>query len=336
MHRNVVRALLIVTIAATFVASRRGARAEVTQPVTVVFIAGLCPWPHADPYCIRRVNAAARGVATFAAVLTAMDEAHISYRALHYSYDPRDPASYAVTDTHATLARSAAVLDRIVRRALAGAPDRKVDLVAYSLGGVVAAEWAATLGRRERLLGHVRSIVTMDSPVRGVHALLPASVLVRVFSGNVWADLQPRSRAIRQITAFHDAWWRRSAHLHSLANRADRLVPPSDALLGDRHTVSDTVCPADFAFLHSCHGAILNDAAASRLIACSWIAPDNPCAPRPTATPTRTPLPTATSTATPTPTTAPTATATATATPTPTPTSTPSPTPTATPLLPLP
>jgi pimeloyl-ACP methyl ester carboxylesterase len=204
------------------------------------------------------------------------------------------------------------VLDVTVRRALASSSSGQIDLIAYSLGGAVAANWAATSGRQDGLLRHVHSIVTLDSPVRGVRALALLPLLNIVFSGRVWADLQPQSAAIRHITAFGNPWWRRTGHLHTVANRNDRLVPPTDALLGDEHVVSDPICPVDFGFLRSCHGAVLGDLPMAGTIACHWIVSGNPCAPTPTpsSTPTATTVPTVTP-----------------ATPTSVPTETPSPTP---------
>jgi len=309
-----------------------GATAAATSPVTVVFIPGLCAWSYADRYCHGRIDAAARGRATFAALLGALHDKHIAYNAVYFSYNPLDPAHYTVGDTHSAIARSVLALDQAVRRIRAVHPSARIDLVGYSLGGLVAASWAVTDGRTDvgSPLSAVHSIVTFDSPVRGLKVLSVLSVLQRVFSGSVWYDLQPHSLVVRQITAFGNRWWRSAGHFHSIANRADLIVPPSAALLGDGRTVNDSVCPQDYAVIHSCHGSVMSDLKTNRWVACHWIAGSNACAVstvKPTATPTATVPVTAAPTATSTRTATAIPTAVATASPVPTPLATVSATP---------
>jgi len=111
-------------------------------------------------------------------------------------------------------------------------------------------------------------------------------------------SLQPDSETIKEITLFSDSWWRNTGHLHSIANSADEIIPPPEALLGDRKLVLDGQCSRDLLFLRTCHGAVLADSTLNTFVACHWITTQYQCSPRPTPTPTRTPLPTSTPTPT--------------------------------------
>jgi len=293
----------------------------------IMFIPGLCGWPTTD--CHGNTNARARAQATFHLLRAALSGAHVAYSALYYSYNPRR-STYTAGDTRQAIARSVAALEQQLRPVAARDRSAVFDLACYSLGGVVAANWAVTDGRRPAprgLLPRVHSIITFDSPVRGIAS--PFYPLVtRFVGGAVWSDLRSSSPVIRAITAFGDAWWRTAGHLHTVANRADKLVPPVDALLGRQKIVSDGQCPVDFLTLRLCHGAVMADAPLARFVACHWVTSSQQCVVTPTPTASPTPIPpTATPTETPTTTPTPSATATPTPTTTPTPSSGPPPPP---------
>lgn len=72
-------------------------------------------------------------------------------------------ASYTAGDTCAGVGSAATKIDQML---LALGPDTEVDLVGHSLGGVVAAFWAAT-APRATLESRVHSVVTLDSPLTG-------------------------------------------------------------------------------------------------------------------------------------------------------------------------
>lgn len=287
----------------------------------IVFLPGLCG-PIADPNCHGGANAVTRGRATFRTLISALHKSHVNYTGVFYSYSRTNPVVYSVSDTHQSLSRSIMALQRqivAIRHKHAGA---QFDLVGHSVGGVIAAGWVVADARKPghaRLRGvvdYVHSIVTLDSPLRGIQGQHLGFVLSRIFGGGVWIDLQSGSPKIRAIDALPNAWWRAHGHLHSVANRADVIVPPGEALLGTEKRVTDDHCSADVLFLSSCHGAVLVDASLSRFIACHWITNGNQCVTlTPTATATVTPSPTASPTVTPTVT--PSVTPSATATPVP-------------------
>jgi pimeloyl-ACP methyl ester carboxylesterase len=253
------------------------ARAQTSPHRYVVFLAGLCPWTNSDPYCHGQIDAGVRARATFRTLIAAMQAAHLSYTPLYFSYAAAGSA-YTVKQTHESVGASAALLTADIRAVRAQDPDASFVLIGHSLGGVVAARWAST-----HRFTPAASIVTFDSPLRGIRG---GSALAQVFGGDVWKSLQPGSASIRAITAQPATWWRTTAHLHTVANRADILVPPSEALLGEGHAVADTACPRDLLFMRSCHGAVLSDGALNAWVVTRWIAPVFSSTPSPTSTPT--------------------------------------------------
>ena len=283
------------------------ARAGSAQPAPaaahlyIMFLPGLCAYTNSDPYCHGRADAAARARSTFRTLIGELATAHVGYTPLFYSYNPSDAGGYAVSGTHQTVARSVDALERELRAARQRDPSATFDLVGHSLGGVVAASWAVTNGRQygfhtsRGLLHVVNSIVTFDSPLHGLQNTLSNNLVTRLFGGDVAYSLQPDSETIKEILFFPNQWWRTKGRLHSVANRADIVVPPAESLLGQTREVNDTVCSRDLLFLRSCHGAVLADPVLNHYIACHWITTLDQCNPRPSPMPmptaTRTPAP---------------------------------------------
>jgi pimeloyl-ACP methyl ester carboxylesterase len=307
------------------------ANAQSPNHLYIVFLPGLCGWPHSDPYCRGEDNARTRARATFGTLIVALGRAHVQYRPVYYSYSSRNALSYSAQDTEQPVAQSVAALQTQVQAVKGRDPGAHFDFVGHSLGGVIAAEWSLAHARQsgsKRLRGvrgYLHSIVTLDSPLLGIRYPYLGSLLSRIFGGQVWSDLQGNSPIIRRIVALPSSWWTYRGHLHSVANTRDILVPPGEALLGTSKQVTDDRCNVDLLLVRSCHGAVLSDSALNRWIACHWITTKQQCIPAtPTATPTSTPSPSPTETptppptSTPEPTTTPTSTATATATPIPT------------------
>ncbi len=73
---------------------------------------------------------------------------------------------YTTTDTHIAIDQQAQTLDVLLTMITAADPQSKIDLVGYSLGGIVAARWAALLGTGNVAL-HVHDLILLDSPVGG-------------------------------------------------------------------------------------------------------------------------------------------------------------------------
>lgn len=283
----------------------------------VVFLPGLCGWTGSDRYCRGNINAAARARGTFRTLIAQLAAARIRYTPIYYSYRANSP-TYTVGDTHSSVARDVTALERQLRAVWKTDASARFVLIGHSLGGVVAASWAVTNGREygrnfnAGLLRRTASIVTYDSPLKGLYGKFWTNPVTRLFAGDVWYSLQTSSETIKEITFFPDRWWRNTGHLHSIANSADEIVPPTESLLGDKKLVFDSACPRDILVFRTCHGAVLSDVALNRFVACRWITGPYACTPRPTATPTATPTVTPVPTATPTAT-LPAATATATA-----------------------
>ena len=72
---------------------------------------------------------------------------------------------YAEQDTHGGIADAAAKLDILVEQLIATYPNAKFDILAHSMGGMVTAWWLSELPERRP---RVNSVVTFDSPLRGV------------------------------------------------------------------------------------------------------------------------------------------------------------------------
>jgi pimeloyl-ACP methyl ester carboxylesterase len=278
---------------------------QVPANLYIMLLPGLCAWTNSDPFCHGNIDAVARARSTFRFLLTALAGAHVIYKPLYFSYDPRRSTAYTVDDTHQSVARSVSGLERLLRQVASRDPTARFDLVGHSLGGVVAASWAVTEGRRygyhtsQGLLRQVNSIVTFDSPLRGIHSSLVGNLLAQIFGGAVWYSLQPDAETVKEITFFPNQWWRTTGHLHSIANTADRIVLAHDSVLGESRTVTDTACSRDLVVVSSCHGAVLEDVNLNRWVACHWVTTNLQCeSPTATPPPTKTPVPSETPAAT--------------------------------------
>jgi pimeloyl-ACP methyl ester carboxylesterase len=96
------------------------------------------------------------------------DFLYFSYSGLYCMGDLRLP-SYTQSDTCQGVAHAASKLDTMVQAAVSRfGPNIKFDIIAHSMGGMVAAYWLATTTSEMR--ARVHSVVTFDSPLRGVPA----------------------------------------------------------------------------------------------------------------------------------------------------------------------
>ena len=223
--------LLLAVVAPGFHVAHAGSTRQVQDQATpthlyIMLIPGLCGYPGSDPYCKGNVNAQARAQSTFKTLTAAVAHAHVAYSPLYFSYHVNQPKTYTVGDTHQSVARSVDALEAQLRAARKRDSKATFDLVGHSLGGVVAASWAVSNGRAygynsSGLLRYVNSIVTFDSPLRGISSRYLNSLVARLLGGTVAYSLQPDSETIKEITFFPDSWWRSTGHLHSIANSAD-------------------------------------------------------------------------------------------------------------------
>ena len=283
-------ALAILAAAPTFRAS--GVRGASGPHLSIVFLAGVCGYGQSDPDCKDPISAGVRARHTFAELKAGLRAAGIAYRPVYYSFDPAHTKTYTEANTKQHITVSIQSLQARLNALVRKDPQASFDLVGYSAGGVIAAGWVVTdgIGPSAALLSHIHSIVTLDSPVRGSSVLASIPFAADLLGGAVWKDMEPNSSVIRAIAQRTDSWWKQHGHLHAVANKADMLVPPRDALLGYKHQVDDNSCPPDVLSIASCHGAVLKDAPLGAWIACHWITTGSQCA----VTPTPTPSPTAT------------------------------------------
>lgn len=100
---------------------------------------------------------------------------------------------YEEADTKLPVDQQAEVLDWLLNRIVAFDGEARIDLVGYSLGGIVASYWGATTGGASPIRDHVRSLTLIDSPVGGI----PMGYIVEEDCGflllnpacNVWQDI---------------------------------------------------------------------------------------------------------------------------------------------------
>ena len=75
---------------------------------------------------------------------------------------------YATDDTKISVDAQIQALDWLLFEILATDSLAQIDIVGFSLGGIVATRWAATLSAPSAHLDHVHAIVLLDSPVGGI------------------------------------------------------------------------------------------------------------------------------------------------------------------------
>ncbi|HLH25084.1 MAG TPA: hypothetical protein VK066_21400 [Chloroflexota bacterium] len=136
-------------------------------------------------------------------------------------YWPQDTSSYP-------LAAHVAALDWLVRGLEGCDPAATIDVIGYSLGGVVALAWAATADAGgDGPLAAVHRVIVVDSPVGGVNpailsaaaAAAPPEVAAAFGTGAVVGDLLPDGAVIRGLPAAT-----RRVDVASVENSRDYLV----------------------------------------------------------------------------------------------------------------
>lgn len=112
---------------------------------------------------------------------------YFSYAGRFCDRDFKRPV-YGASDTCGGILGAAGLLDNMIGTIAERNPGVKFDIVAHSMGGVVATYWASDdlLGGPDVAAGRVNSIVTFDSPLRGTNAQRPGSACENEPS---WQDL---------------------------------------------------------------------------------------------------------------------------------------------------
>ncbi|MDP6823237.1 MAG: hypothetical protein QF554_08085 [Dehalococcoidia bacterium] len=174
----------------------------VPDPVRIVlYVPGIESPGIADLFSVDQVfDAGARARAAFPTVLfTTFEEfgfepAWFSYRSTG-GYEG-DSARYTASDTRQSLQVSARALDEQVidlltteRAENPDVPGPEILIVSHSLGGAVAARWAASA--EADTLDAVKTVFTFDSPVAGIDGLRG------LFGGNASVDLQDPAEIAR-------------------------------------------------------------------------------------------------------------------------------------------
>lgn len=90
---------------------------------------------------------------------------------------------YSVEHTKLPPDRQAEVLNWLLTQIVKADPSAQIDLVGFSLGGIVASRWAALYGATSPLRSHIHGLVVVESPVGGIYGA--RSVLEGGFRGSL-------------------------------------------------------------------------------------------------------------------------------------------------------
>ncbi len=182
-----------------------------------------------------------------------------------FSYAGNFP-TYENSQTSQPLPVSARALDAQFRRWQHAYPNATFDLIGHSLGGAVAAYWAASIASPAELRA-VHTIITLDSPLDG-YPRNYADMFFLPFFGPVASDLLAGSSDVRAIQRVPTRWLEGPGTLASplvtLTNIRDLAVPFFLATIPGAVLVADDYGP-DASSLN--HGAVLTSPAALAQIA---------------------------------------------------------------------
>lgn len=100
------------------------------------------------------------------------------------SIDPH----YSQADTQIDIDEQSKALDWLLQQVVTVSGDKQlsIDIVAFSLGGVIASRWAATMGVASPVRGKIHAITTIESPVGGIPAAGPFSSGL-ISEGGAWS-----------------------------------------------------------------------------------------------------------------------------------------------------
>ena len=219
----------------------------------------------------------------FSDLISKVRAAHPGYKIVYFSYRVRwncpNTTSYYASDTHQHLDTSANELQSQLEAIVHTDARATFDLVAHSLGGVVAAYWAVHVAHDD-LLQRVHGLITFDSPLSGIKS--PSADIGAIFSGPVWADLTAFSSPIKAIddaksglvarlslpadrysistSAPDGSVFTNNNRVYTISNTLDQLIGPIDSQLGGaRADEVISVCPG-LDISGECHGSVLHDA----------------------------------------------------------------------------
>ncbi len=186
-----------------------------------------------------------------------------------------DTPTYTSDQTRQPLAISAAALDAQFRRWQSAYPGATFDLIGHSLGGAVAAYWAASVATPAELHA-IHTIITLDSPLDGYPRTYADNFFLPFF-GAVANNLLAGSPAVTAMQAVPQHWINGPGTLANplvtITNIRDLVVPFFVATIPGAVLVADDY-GSDNSSLN--HGAILTSPAALAQIALALAQPGMP------------------------------------------------------------
>ena len=182
-----------------------------------------------------------------------------------FSYSA-NKSTYDSSQTRQPIAVSARALNAQVLRWLQAYPNATFDLIGHSLGGAVAAYWAASVATPAELQA-IHSIITLDSPLGGYPRSIADRLFLPFFSP-VATDLLEGSPVVSAIASAPGRWSDGPGALASpivtITNIRDYVVPFLWATIPNVVLVADDY-GTDSSSLN--HGAVLTAPAALAQIA---------------------------------------------------------------------
>jgi hypothetical protein len=144
-----------------------------------------------------------------------------------HSGTSRHFADYSPLDTCSGVAAGAAKLDRLIERLVELNPEMRIDVVAHSMGGLVAAYLLAT--SNAGYLDHIATVTTLDSPLQGtdqvdaagtIDLFVDVSVCLRSpRSTQAHVDMVPESAVLTVIAGLEGS--ARAATIYSIKSELE-------------------------------------------------------------------------------------------------------------------
>jgi pimeloyl-ACP methyl ester carboxylesterase len=124
---------------------------------------------------------------------------------VYFSYNPDNPQSYTVQDSMQAVSRSVEALHRTVTRLISQCDGVTIDLIGHSMGGVVALRYLSMYGPNTSEGGHIRHLITLDSPLDGISPdEVSTFVQTAVLLGIDLSSLQSSDAVRDLIAAYND------------------------------------------------------------------------------------------------------------------------------------
>jgi Mg-chelatase subunit ChlD len=171
------------------------------------------------------------------------------------------PPVYDKDATHLSIDEQINALEWLLQQIVSHDRNAKIDMVSYSLGGVVATRWAAQRGDSSGLKDHIHSLVLIDSPVGGIPLAGPILAGCGIDLGCIAWQTKIRDLfgepVLRQLQLPVDELSRSQSIIESLPN-ASHLFPVTSIQSTLDYVVNDKEIPLCREAVAVCIGSPVN------------------------------------------------------------------------------